>query len=84
MKKQNSRPTNNPLTMRIKEANTFLKAFQNKSANQLVQKILKNNYSEAIIEHHPNVESIDKDLVHMNCNNLVEDIFGQIEKLTLC
>lgn len=67
--------------MRIEEANTFLRAFQNRNAKLLVQKMMKINYAEAIIEHHPDIASIDKDLVHEKCNGLVEEIFKQIEHI---
>lgn len=67
--------------MKIDEAKTFLKAFQNQSANLLVQLMMKNNYTEAIIEHHPNSASIDTDLVRKKCERLVDEIFTQIEKI---
>ncbi len=68
--------------MKIEEAKTFLKAFQNRNANFLVQLMMKQNYFEAIIEHHPKSASIDTDVVRKKCEILVDEIFGQIEKIS--
>ena len=67
--------------MRLEEANTFLKAFKNENANNFVQEMLKNNYMEAIIEHHSDPASVDKVLISKKCNQLVEEIFLQIEQI---
>lgn len=67
--------------MKIQEARTFLKAFQNRNANLFVQLMMRQNYVEAIIEHHPDSASIDKGLVRKKCNVLVDGIFSQIEKI---
>lgn len=67
--------------MKIEEAKTFLKAFQNRNANRFVQLMMKNNYVEAIIEHHPNRASIVQDVVREKCNGLVDGIFQQIETI---
>jgi cyclopropane fatty-acyl-phospholipid synthase-like methyltransferase len=67
--------------MRIEEGETFLRAFHNRNAKLLVQKMMKNNYLEAIIEHHPNKASIEKALVREKCNGLVDEILKQIEHI---
>lgn len=67
--------------MKIEQAKTFLKAFQNQSANLFVQLMMKKNYVEAIIEHHPKTASIDKGLVRKKCNILVDGIFNHIGKI---
>lgn len=67
--------------MRIEEANAFLLAFQNGKANFLVRNMMKSNYAEAIMEHHPNRASIEQDLIQKKCDLLVEEIFKQIEKI---
>ncbi len=67
--------------MRLEEANIFLKAFNNGEANNFVQRLLKNNYAEAIIEHHPDAASVDENLIRKKCNQLVELIFQRIEQV---
>lgn len=66
---------------RINEVHTFLKSFANTDARNFVQMILKQNYAEAIMVHHPEVHLLKKEDVADKCQNLVDSAFQRIEKI---
>ena len=66
---------------RLHEAHTFLSSFANTNARTFVQNILKRNYAEAIIEHHPDPQSLDQQQVKHQCEHLVDSVFDRIEEI---
>jgi 2-polyprenyl-3-methyl-5-hydroxy-6-metoxy-1,4-benzoquinol methylase len=64
--------------MRINEASKFLLSFKNGRARKFVKKLMLYNYTDAVLEHHPN--SITKNQVYSKCKNLTDEIFAQIKK----
>lgn len=67
--------------MRTTEAKTFLTSFQNEKARDLVKKMMTHNYSEAILEHHPDHGSIDSTQIYNKCENLIHEVFGRLDDI---
>ncbi len=67
--------------MRIPEATTFLKSFENTSARDFVQKMMIQNYTDAILGHHPRASSLNRDEIHQKCQHLVETAFQRIKQI---
>lgn len=66
---------------RRNEARTFLQSFANPDARNFVQTILKRNYAEAIMEHHPESQRLDQHQVIQQCQQLVDMAFAKIENV---
>ncbi|MDF9799528.1 SAM-dependent methyltransferase [Catalinimonas alkaloidigena] len=66
---------------KLSEARTFLKSFTNTDARKFVQSIMKRNYAEAIIEHHPDPQSIHRKAVIDKCQYLVDSTFQRIKQI---
>ena len=69
----------NRQTLRLTEAQTFLNSFRNEKAKNLVRRMMNSHYAEAIIEHHPNPDSIDPKHVLQKCVKLSNEVFERIE-----
>ena len=67
---------------RTPEAQTFFASFANKTARSFVQYIMKRNYALAILEHHPDQDSLSPVAVQQQCNQLVDSAFHRIEELS--
>ncbi|WPP48989.1 class I SAM-dependent methyltransferase [Catalinimonas niigatensis] len=66
---------------RINEAHTFFTSFTNTKARKFVQEILKKNYAEAIMVHHPEAHLLEKEDVTDKCQYLVDSVFQRIEEI---
>lgn len=66
---------------KLSEAHTFLNSFTNTDARKFVQYIMKRNYAEAILDHHPDPQSINKKTVIEKCQYLVDSTFQRIEQI---
>ncbi len=64
--------------MRTDEARTFLTAFANPVAKGLVHKMLVNNYTEAILTHHPQATGLQPATVARQCADLVHAVYHQV------
>lgn len=66
---------------RLDEVHTFFTSFINIKARKFVQTIMKKNYTEAIMLHHPAPNMVIQAEVARKCQHLVDSAFQRIEKL---
>ena len=64
--------------MKIDEASKFLLSFNNDRSREFVKRLMLQSYTEAILEHHPDI--ISKERIYSKCKYLIEETFGQIKK----
>ena len=67
--------------MKLHEATTFLTAFKHEDAKVLVRTMMVHNYTEAILEHHPQSHGLNKEEIYEKCTRLCHSIFREIEKI---
>jgi 2-polyprenyl-3-methyl-5-hydroxy-6-metoxy-1,4-benzoquinol methylase len=65
--------------MKTEEASRFLHSFYNVKAREFVNRSMLYSYAEAILEHHPG--TITKENIYSKCKYLVDETFGQINKM---
>ncbi len=68
-------------TSRPKETRTFFQSFANQEARQFVADIMRRNYALAILEHHPQRETLDQHHIQHQCDQLVHVAFRRIEEI---
>lgn len=66
---------------RTPEAQTFIASLANTTARNFVQHIMKRNYAQAILEHHPEQEKLSPEKVQQQCDQLVDSAFTRIAQL---
>jgi len=67
--------------MKLHEATSFLTAFKHENAKVLVRTMMVRNYTEAILEHHPQSYGLIKAEIYEKCTHLCHSIFRKIEKI---
>ena len=63
---------------RPEEAKTFMAAFSNSNARNFVKNIMKKNYAEGVLLHHPRSYELNRAYIYRRVNELVEGIFSDI------
>ena len=66
---------------RFSEAFIFLSSFRNPDAQEFVRNMMKNNYTRAVLRHHPSPGRLKNDEIQNKCDNLVDQIFDQLNAL---
>jgi 2-polyprenyl-3-methyl-5-hydroxy-6-metoxy-1,4-benzoquinol methylase len=66
--------------MKLKEAQTFIRAFTNPRARTLVKRMMKTNYLQAVLAHHPDNTTLNPVEIEEKCINMVDSIFSRIKK----
>lgn len=66
---------------RLQSAREFFEAFSNPVAREFVRQAQINNYTDAIMKHHPNKEKLDRREIHQKCQLLINTIFRRLEDL---
>lgn len=67
--------------MKLHEAEAFFAAFQVEKARMLVRKMMINNYTEAILEYHPEPRTLLVEEVYHRCSQLCHTLFREIEAI---
>jgi ubiquinone/menaquinone biosynthesis C-methylase UbiE len=65
---------------RTDESETFLTAYNNGTARDMVKTMLIDNYCRAVMLHHPEGELSDH-IIEQKCRRMIEFIFGRIEEI---
>ncbi len=66
---------------RLSETYTFLSSYRNPEAQDFVRNLMKQNYTRAVLEHHPFPDSLEEGDIQNKCNSLVDHIFDHINAL---
>jgi SAM-dependent methyltransferase len=70
--------------MKIEEAQTFIRAFTNPNASTLVKRMMKTNYTQAVLAHHPDNATLKPVEIEEQCGSMVDSIFLRIEETVPC
>lgn len=65
----------------MSESTVFLSAFKDQKARDLVHQMMIHNYTEAIMEHHPHRELLERESIEAKCDSLCNTIFRKIEAI---
>ena len=66
---------------RLQVAKDFFEAFANPPALSFVKAMMVRNYSDAIMTHHPNKETLDRGEIQKKCEVLIRTIFRRLEDI---
>ncbi|MGF1584108.1 MAG: class I SAM-dependent methyltransferase [Bacteroidales bacterium] len=68
------------MVKRIDESDTFLKAYNNRPARTMVKTMLIDNYTRAVLLHHPK-DKLSFNLINQKCSRMIDYIFDRIEEV---
>jgi SAM-dependent methyltransferase len=67
--------------MREQEVTHFQEAFRNRASRELVRRMMIQHYAEAILEHHPDPDSLVRETIWQRTDQLCTAIFNEIGRL---